>query len=99
MIKYKLSLIITFLLSVISGQLLAQNSTQEWQLIGLENLSIEHVYVKGDTIWAGTRDSTFKREIYYSFDGGFEWLKVADTDSLINGWLKLLRVSPYNKCI
>jgi len=96
MIRYKLFLIITPLLSFISGQLLAQNPTQEWQLIGLENLSIEHVYVKGDTIWAGTLDSTFKSEIYYSFNGGFEWLKVADTDTLINGWLKLLRVSPYN---
>jgi len=96
MIRYKLFLIITFLLSVISGQLLAQNSTQEWQLIGLENLSIEHVYVKGDTIWAGTLDSTFKSEIYYSFTGGFEWSKVEDTGTLINGWLKLLRVSPYN---
>jgi photosystem II stability/assembly factor-like uncharacterized protein len=96
MIKYNLTLIIIFLLSIISGQLLAQNSGQEWELIGLENLSIEHVYSKGDTIWAGTLDSTFKSEIYYSFTSGEEWLKVADTDTLINGWLKLLRVSPDN---
>jgi len=94
--QLKLFLIITFLLSVISGRLLAQNSNREWQLIGLENLSIEHVYVKGDSIWAGTLDSTFKSEIYYSFSGGEEWLKVADSDTLLNGWLKLLRVSPYN---
>ena len=96
MIRYKLFLIITLLLSFISGQLLPQNSGQEWQLIGLENLSIEHVYVNGDTIWAGTIDSTFKREIFYSINSGEKWLKVADTDTLINGWLKLLRISPYN---
>lgn len=78
---------LTFLLHYIS-------SAQSWQKIGLENLTIEHVYAKGDTIWAGTIDSTYKMEIYYSYNGGGEWQKVDDTTPLINGWVRLLRVDP-----
>ncbi|MFH2031423.1 MAG: sialidase family protein, partial [Bacteroidota bacterium] len=92
MTKYKFYLIISFSL-LFQSVIPAQN---DWQLLGLENLSIEYVFAKGDTIWTGTVDSTYKYSIYYSFTGGVEWSQVTDTSSLIDGWLNLLRVDPNN---
>lgn len=70
----------------------AQN---EWRLLGLEDISVEYVYAKGDTIWAGVLDY-ITRKVYYSYNGGDEWIQVADTSVLIGGWLNLLRVDPNN---
>jgi len=62
----------------------------------LEDLTIEYVYAKSDTIWVGGYDSSYNNGIYYSFNGGNDWTKVNDTDTLINGNIHLLRVNPYD---
>ncbi|MBU0561009.1 MAG: hypothetical protein KKG93_15750, partial [Bacteroidetes bacterium] len=66
MIKSKIYIMLFFCFFV-ESTILAQN---DWQFLGLENLTIEHVYAKGDTIWVGTLDSMYQRDIYYSFTGG-----------------------------
>ncbi len=71
----------------------AQN---EWRLLGLEDLTVEYVYANSDTIWVSGFDSTRARSIYYSFNGGNDWTKVNDTDTLINGSIVLLSVSPHD---
>jgi len=73
---------------------LPQLQAQTWQSIGLSGLQVIHVYARGDTIWAGTIDSTYRREIYYSFNGGSQWAKVSDADTSFGGWIRLVYVDP-----
>lgn len=51
---------------------------QGWEFIGLDSMVIYNLNVKGDTIWAGTRDLSVnnKSGLYRSVDGGLTWRQI-----------------------
>ena len=55
---------------------------QTWEFVGLDSMIIYGLEVKGDTIWAGTRDvsTNAKSGLYKSIDRGQTWVKL---DSLL----------------
>ena len=68
--------IITLILSTITI------CAQTWDFVGLDSLVIFHLYVEGDTIYAGTwdRNNNLNSGLYYSSDGGNNWTQL---DSLL----------------
>ncbi|MCZ6702819.1 MAG: hypothetical protein O6940_07230, partial [Ignavibacteria bacterium] len=55
---------------------------QTWEFVGLDSMVIIHLYVSGDTIWAGTAHrvgNLDKSGLYRSIDGGKNWVQL-DSD-------------------
>ena len=72
---------------------------QEWEFVGLDSLAVYHLYVSGDTIYAGTIDRNNNPNIndglYFSSDGGNNWVQLDSAlgDGYVNG---LYVISPEN---
>ncbi len=52
---------------------------QTWEFVGLDSMVIKHLYVSGDTIWAGTAHrvgNLDKSGIYRPIDGGKTWVQL-----------------------
>ena len=52
---------------------------QTWEFVGLDSMVIIHLYVSGDTIWAGTAHrvgNLDKSGLYRSIDGGKNWVQL-----------------------
>jgi len=51
---------------------------QTWEFVGLDSLLIFHLYVEGDTIYAGTWDknNNLNSGLYYSSDVGANWSRL-----------------------
>ena len=51
---------------------------QEWEFVGLDSMIIYALEVRGDTIWAGTRDLSInaKSGLYKSVNQGQSWVKI-----------------------
>ena len=53
---------------------------QTWEFVGLDSLLIFHLYVEGDTMYAGTLDRNnnpnLNSGLYYSSDGGSNWTQL-----------------------
>jgi len=56
--------------------------TQTWEFVGLDSMIINNLVVKGDTLWAGTRDFSIDDNsgLYKSIDRGQTWMRL---DSLL----------------
>lgn len=50
-------------------------AAQTWEFVGLDSMAIYGLEVKGDTIWAGTRDMSVDNNsgLYFSIDRGNSW--------------------------
>ncbi|MCH8033366.1 MAG: hypothetical protein IH950_06365, partial [Bacteroidetes bacterium] len=72
---------------------------QTWEFVGLDSLAVYHLFVSGDTIFAGTIDRninpTINDGLYFSSNGGNDWIQLDSTlgDGYING---LYIISPEN---
>lgn len=72
---------------------------QEWEFVGLDSLAVYHLYVSGDTIYAGTIDRNNNPNIndglYFSSDGGNNWVQLDSAlgDGYVNGFYV---ISPEN---
>ena len=71
----KKAIIIIFSLFFSSSAIQAQT----WEFVGLDSMVIIHLYVSGDTIWAGTAHrvgNLDKSGLYRSIDGGKNWVQL-----------------------
>ena len=65
----------TFLLFLIT----TTTNAQEWEFVGLDSMVIKHLYISGDSIWAGTAHrvgNQNKSGLYFSSDNGNNWVKI-----------------------
>jgi photosystem II stability/assembly factor-like uncharacterized protein len=82
-------IIITLLVSAISIY------AQTWEFVGLDSMVIRHLYISGDTIYAGTAHrlgNQDKSGLYFTSDGGNNWIQIDST--LGNGVILGLQVIP-----
>ncbi len=52
---------------------------QEWELVGLDSMVIKHLYVSGDSIWAGTavrNGANINAGLFFSSNGGNSWAQI-----------------------
>jgi len=51
---------------------------QTWEFVGLDSMVIYNLQVKGDSIWAGTRDISINNNsgLYFSTDRGNSWIRL-----------------------
>jgi len=71
--KITVFIIFSLLLSTISIY------TQTWEFVGLDSMVIKHLYVSGDSIWAGTAHRVGNQDrsgLYRSVDGGNNWVQI-----------------------
>jgi hypothetical protein len=55
-----------------------QTKAQEWEFVGLDSLIIFHLYVDGDSMYAGTWDKNYNLNsgLYFSSDSGINWSRL-----------------------
>ncbi len=73
--KMKKAIFVIFSLLSSSSAIQAQT----WEFVGLDSMVIIHLYVSGDTIWAGTAHrvgNLDKSGLYRSIDGGKNWVQL-----------------------
>ena len=57
----------------------APTKAQTWEFVGLDSMVIKHLYVSGDTIYAGTairNGANINSGLYYTFDRGNNWIQL-----------------------
>lgn len=67
-----------FLLYIYSGGAV-EISAQTWEFVGLDSMVIKHLYVSGDTMYAGTAvrsGANVNSGLYFTSDGGNRWLQL-----------------------
>lgn len=67
-----------FLLYIYSGGIV-DITAQTWEFVGLDSMVIKHLYVSGDTIYAGTAvrsGANVNSGLYFTPDGGNRWLQL-----------------------
>lgn len=65
-------------LSLLLFLITSPTKAQDWEFVGLDSLVVLHLYMKGDTIYAGTWDkiNNLNSGLYYSTDGGVNWSRL-----------------------
>lgn len=61
------------------------NKAQQWEFVGLDSMVIKHLYVSGDSIWAGSairNGANLNAGLYFSSDAGNNWMQI---DSSLGG--------------
>jgi len=73
--------------------------SQTWEFVGLDSMVIYNLQVKGDTIWAGTRDVSINDNsgLYKSIDQGQHWVKL--DSSLGTGIIVFFTIDENNSSI
>lgn len=87
--------IVLIILTLLSNLVFAQT----WEFVGLDSMVIYNLLVKGDTIWAGTRDISVNDNsgLYYSLDSGNSWVRL--DSSLGQGAIIFFTVDESNSAI
>jgi len=73
--KMKKTVFIIFSLLFSSSVIHAQN----WEFVGLDSMIIRHLYVSGDSIWAGTAHRVGNQDksgLYFTTDAGNNWVQI-----------------------
>ncbi len=69
---------IAFLLHIYSGSRV-DIAAQTWEFVGPDSMVIKHLYVSGDTIYAGTTvrsSANINSGLYFTSDGGNNWIQL-----------------------
>jgi len=69
-------------LSLLLFLITTTTTAQEWEFVGLDSMVIKHLYVFGDSIYAGTvvrSGANINAGLYFSSDAGDNWIQLDST--------------------